>query len=496
MLADISTAFIAVMTWQTFLAVAAGTMAGLIIGAIPGLSATMGMALLSPFTFFMPPLIGIPFLIGVFKGGTFGGSISAILIGTPGTAANAATLADGYALRNKGRAGEALSAALNASLIGDLFGTIALVIGAPMLALVAIRFGPHEFFALVLFSLTMVCYVSGNSLAKGVLAATVGLVFALIGTDPIAGTQRLTFGISDLQGGLNIIALVTGLFGISEVLVQLEASGTDRTRAVERVDFKRRRVASELADIVKHLPTIVRSSLIGTFIGALPGIGSETSPWIAYGVAKRRSKTPEKFGEGSLEGVMAPEAANNAVCASAMIPMLVFGIPGDIVTAILMSALIAQGLQPGPFLIVDHRDVIYGLFISVFLSSIALYVLGRLTMRWWITVLSIPKPLLYAIIVAFCVVGTYSVKSSEFDLAVMLLFGVIGYGFRKLNIALAPMLLAFVLSKYLETSLRHGLVQSDGSLFAFFERPITAVILVLTVLMLATFVLAGFRRRK
>ena len=359
MIEDLLAAAVVVFNWQTIVAISLGTIVGLMIGAIPGLSATMGMALLSPFTFFVSPLVGIPFLIGLFKGGTFGGSISAILIGTPGTAANAATLLDGYEMRKQGRAGTAMMGALNASLIGDVFGTVALIFGAPALALIAIQFGPHEFFALVLFSLTMICYVSGRSLAKGVLAASLGVFFALIGTDPIGGTERLSFGIRELQGGLNVIALVTGLFGITEVLIQMESFGRGRQKVTESVAVHLSGAGMQLRAVVSNLWTIVRSSLVGTFIGALPGIGSETSPWVAYGLAKRASKTPEKFGQGAYEGVVAPEAANNAVCAAAMIPMLVFGIPGDIVTAILMSALIAQGLQPGPFLIfrASRRDL-------------------------------------------------------------------------------------------------------------------------------------------
>ncbi|MDE2792962.1 MAG: tripartite tricarboxylate transporter permease [Paracoccaceae bacterium] len=496
MFEDLLAAAFVVFNWKTIAAISAGTVAGLMIGAIPGLSATMGMALLSPFTFFVGPLIGIPFLIGLFKGGTFGGSISAILIGTPGTAANAATLLDGYEMRKQGKAGSAIMGALNASLIGDAFGTVALIFGAPALALIAIQFGPHEFFALVLFSLTMICYVSGRSLAKGVLAASMGVFFALIGTDPIGGTPRLTFGLRELAGGLNVIALVTGLFGITEVLIQMESFGRSRMSVSSSVNLHLAGAGMQFRSVVKHLWTIVRSSLVGTFIGALPGIGSETSPWVAYGLAKRASKEPEKFGRGAYEGVVAPEAANNAVCAAAMIPMLVFGIPGDIVTAILMSALIAQGLQPGPFLISEHRDVIFGLFMSVLFATVALYVFGRLTMRWWIRIMTIPRPLLYSIVVAFCVVGTYSVKSSSFDLAVMLAFGIIGYVLRKLDIAIAPMLLSFVLAKILEESLRRGLVQSDGSILAFFERPITAAILSLTVLVLIAFAVLEWRRRR
>ena len=496
MLHDILSAASTVLGWETLVAISLGTITGLVIGAIPGLSATMGMALLSPFTFFVGPLIGIPFLIGLYKGGTYGGSVSAILIGTPGTASNAATLLDGYEMRKQGRAGEALVGALRGSLVGDIFGTVALIFIAPLLALIAIKFGPHEFFALILFSMTMVCYVSGNSLAKGVLAASIGIFFAIVGSDPLGGTPRFTFGISELSGGISVIAIVTGVFGITEVLIQMESFGrhakSDPELSSVAIDPK----TSKFSSLLPHMRTIVRSSSIGTLIGALPGIGAETSSWVAYGLAKRASKNPENFGKGELDGVIAPESANNAVCGAAMIPMLVFGIPGDIVTAILMSALIAQGLQPGPFLISDHREVIYGLFISVVLATVALYVFGRLTMRWWIRILSIPRPLLYSMVVVFCTVGTYSVHSSLFDLKVMFAFGAFGYIMRKLDIAIAPMVLAFVLSHILEPSLRRGLVQTDGSILGFFERPIAASFLCLTAVVLVSMLVLEFRKKR
>jgi putative tricarboxylic transport membrane protein len=496
MLHDILNAASMVLGWETLVAVSLGTIVGLVIGAIPGLSATMGMALLSPFTFFVSPLVGIPFLIGLYKGGTYGGSVSAILIGTPGTASNAATLLDGYEMRKQGRADEALMGALHASLVGDIFGTIALIFIAPLLALIAIKFGPHEFFALILFSMTMVCYVSGNSLAKGALAAALGIFFALVGSDPLGGTPRFTFGISELSGGISIIAIVTGVFGITEVLIQMETFGRGAKLLPELTGVVIDRTRTRLRTLVPHLRTIIRSASIGTLIGALPGIGAETSSWVAYGLAKRASKTPELFGKGELDGVVAPESANNAVCGAAMIPMLVFGIPGDIVTAILMSALIAQGLQPGPFLISDHRDVIYGLFISVALATVALYIFGRLTMGWWIRILSIPRPLLYSMVVVFCTVGTYSVHSSVFDLTVMFAFGALGYVMRKLDIAVAPMVLAFVLSKILEPSLRRGLVQTDGSILGFLDRPIAATFIILTAVLLASMAVVEVRRMR
>jgi putative tricarboxylic transport membrane protein len=495
MLHDLLAAGAAVFTFNVLIAIAIGMFVGLVIGAIPGLTITMGMALLSPFTFFVEPVLGISFLIGLYKGGTFGGTISAVLIGTPGTASNAAVMEDGFALKNQGKAGIALHGGLLGALVGDFAGSIALVFMAPALASVAIHFGPQEFFALVLFSLTMVCYVSGTSLTKGLIAAGFGLFLSLIGTDPIGGTQRLTFGISDLSSGIETIAIVTGLFGIAEVLIQMEKFGRGETGQPPPISSIGS-IHIPFRDFISRWATILRSSMIGTFIGILPGIGAETSTWVSYGVAKRLSKHPERFGKGELDGVIAPEAASNAECGAAMIPMMVFGIPGDIVTAILMSAFIAQGLQPGPFLLTEHRETIYSLFLSVLVSTVFLYVVGRATMPWWGKILSIPTPLLYGMVVIFCIVGTYSIHSNVFDIYVMLAFGVIGYFMRKFGIAIAPMILTFILSTILEESLRRGLVQSGGSILSFAERPIAAFFFALTVVVLFSFAWSEIRSRR
>tara|TARA_B100000700_G_scaffold268400_1_gene309029 strand:+ start:243 stop:1703 length:1461 start_codon:yes stop_codon:yes gene_type:complete len=464
------------------LAIFCGVSGGLIIGAIPGLSVTMAMALLAPITFFMEPLIGISFLIGLFKGGTYGGSISSILIGTPGTAANAATILDGYEMAKRGKAGKAILGGLYASLIGDFAGSIALVFGAPLLALIALRFGFPEYFALILFSLTMVCFISGNSLSKGIFSAAIGLFLGLIGSDPIGGVPRLTFGISELQSGISVVPLAIGLFALSEVLVRAETLKSEKFRYMgnEALGI----VQLKFTEIITNLKTILRSSAVGTLIGALPGIGSETSSWVAYGLAKRASKTPDEFGKGKLEGVLAPEAANNAVCGSAMIPMLVFGIPGDVVTVLLMSALIAQGLNPGPSLIEDNQTLFFGLFISVFVATCFLFLIGRLSLKLWVRLLNIPPALLYGVVVVLCIVGTYGINSDYFDLIVMVCAGVLGYIMRRLDIGLPPLILTFVLSTLLENSFRRGMIQADGNIFFFLERPIAVVFVILTLFVL------------
>jgi putative tricarboxylic transport membrane protein len=447
---------------------------------LPGLTATMGMALLAPFTFFMDPVVGISLLIGLYKGGTFGGTISAVLIGTPGTASNAATMLDGYAMAQKGEASRALGCSLVGSVIGDFFGSICLVLGAPILASVALRFGNPEFFALTVFAVTMVCYVSGASLAKGLMAAGIGFTLALVGTDPIGGSPRFTFGVPDLSAGIGVIPLAIGLFGFTEVLIQLEsyvAGQSERLPAMLRFDFHQ-----IWLDIRTHIRTVLRSSLVGTVIGALPGIGAETSNWVAYGLAKRASKKPETFGTGNVEGVIAPEVAANAVCGAAMVPMLIFGIPGDIVTAIMMGALIGQGLQPGPNLIAENPAIFYSLFANMFLSMIFLAGLGFIAVKFAGNILSVPRALLFTTVAVLCVAGTYAIGSSLFDVGVMMIFGLLGYMMRKLGVPVPPLVLAFILSRVVEDSFRRSLVQGDGNIMIFIERPIAAGFLALTAL--------------
>jgi putative tricarboxylic transport membrane protein len=478
----------------SLLAIVVGTAIGVVIGALPGLTATMGMALLAPFTFFMPPTVGIAFLIGLYKGGTFGGSISAVLIGTPGTASNAATMLDGYAMAKKGEGPRALSVALWASVAGDLVGTIALVVGAPLLAAFALRFGSPEFFALTLFSLTLVCYVSGASLAKGLLAAAIGLVLALVGSDPIGGSPRFTFGVPDLSAGIGVIPLAIGLFGLTEVLVQLTGyRAQDTPQRFPPFAFSLRHTMAELARLPR---TILRSAFIGSAIGALPGIGAETSNWVAYGMAKRASKTPERFGTGEIEGVVAPEVAANAVCGAAMVPMLVFGIPGDIVTAIMMGALIAQGLTPGPSLIADNPAIFYSLFVSMFFAMVALAGVGLVAVRYAGLILNTPKPILFSVVTVLCFAGTFAVNASLFDVGMMVAFGVLGWMMRQVGIPVAPLILAFILSRLVEDSLRRSLIQGDGSLMILVERPIALVILIATALMLVSIVLGARRARR
>jgi len=457
----------------------AGTVLGTVIGAIPGLTATMGMALFSPLTFFMAPNYGIPFLLGLYKGGTYGGSVSAILIGTPGTASNAATVLDGYPMAKKGEAAKALSAALYASLVGDFFGTCVLIIGAPQLAKVALAFGPPELFSLTVFSLTMVAYVSGKSLLKGVISASIGMALAVIGPDPMTGYPRFSFGSLELSAGLEVVPITIGLFGLAEIIIQTE-EGVATSVLIERVAGK----WVSLKDVGKHIGVLVQSSLIGVGLGALPGIGTETSCWMAYAAAKSRTKHPEEFGTGCLEGVLAPEAGNNSVCGAAMVPMLTFGIPGDVVTAVLLGAFVAQGLRPGPLLFQQAPEILLALFIGMYFATIALYLVGMSMIPVFSQVLKISRPVLYTLVVALCIVGSFAVRNNVFDVLTMLSCGILAYFLRKADFPISPVILGFILGKMLELHLRRSMIMGFGNPIIFVTRPISLFFLVITLLTL------------
>ena len=447
----------------------AGLVAGIVVGALPGLTATMAIAVLAPFTFFMDTLIGLPFLLGAYKGAIYAGSIPAILINTPGTAASAATALDGNAMARSGRARLALQISLVASVIADLIATIVLIVVAAPLAAIAIRFGAPEFTLLYAIALTMVAAVSGEDILKGLIAMTIGVVIALVGLDPMSGYQRYTFGVTELLGGVALVPLLIGMFAISEILVRLHDRPTgDAAPALSDPDGG---PALTWARLRPLLPTILRSTGIGTGLGALPGLGAEIACWISYGIAKRRSRQPERFGRGSEEGVAAAEAGNNAVCPAALIPMTVFGIPGDTVTAVLLGAFMAQGLMPGPLLFSRDPQTIYALFAFLMVSNVMLLLVGFAAIRWLRRIVLIPEGLLYPAVAALCFAGAFAVNNSAFDILVMMAGGLAGFGMRRIGMPIAPLIIGLLLAPGLEQSLRQSLMMSRGSLDIFVSRP-------------------------
>jgi len=483
------------LTWHNVMFALLGVAVGIFVGSIPGLTVTMATALMVPLTFQMDPIPAIAMLLGVYKGGMFGGSISAILINAPGTPAASATVLDGFPMTQKGQALKALKMALYASVTADTLSDVVLILVAPPLARLALRFGPPEIFSLVLFSLTIIAAVSGRSLIKGLLAATLGVLFATVGMDPVAGTSRFTFGYVEMLKGIGLLPMLIGLFAVSEVLIRVEAEVMEGIKGLFIKDSDRpedRRVS--WAEFRRCLRTILRGTALGTFLGAIPGIGSTITAFLNYGMAQRASKHPERFGQGELEGVAAAESGNSAVCGATLIPLLSLGIPGDIVTAVLLGAFMIQGIAPGPTMFQEHGRVIYALFVGLMVCNLGNLLIGSLSLRAARNVLRIPQKVLYPTILLLCFVGTYAIDNSLFDVQAMFFFGILGYVMRKFDYPLAPLLIAFVLGPMLENALRQALIMSDGDIGIFISRPISLGFLLLTVLTVSLIAFRIWRR--
>lgn len=467
-----------------------GVTIGVVVGAIPGLTATMAMSLAVPATFFMPPLLGIPFLLGLYKGAVYGGSIPAILVATPGTGAAVATVLDGYPLAQKGKAKLALHTALFASVTGDLLSDLFFIVFIAQLVLLARHFGPPEYFAIYVFSLMIISVTAGKSPAKGMLSATLGLLLSIVGTDT-AGQWRFTFGSLDLVSGFAFVPLLIGLFAFS-VIIESIVNPQDKPIVT---DTKAAKQGLSLAQMKFLMPTILRSTSIGIMIGAIPGIGQPVAAMLGYSTAQRFSKTPEEFGHGSLEGIAGPEAANNAVNGPSMIPLLTFGIPGDLVTSVLLGAFIAQGLRPGPDLFVNHGNTMYAILIGMVLANIFVVAVGLVVAGQMAKIVTLPRYLLLPSVAALAVVGSYAVNNSAFDVGVMAIFGFVGYVMRRQDIPMAPLVITLLLSHGMENSLIRSLIIFHGDLTGFLDRPIALGLLAFTVILIGLTVFGIGRRR-
>jgi len=472
----------AILSVQNFLIMNLGVMAGLIFGSIPGLTVLMCIVLLLPLTFGMEPTTGMSLLLGAYCGGTFGGSITAIMINTPGTPAAAATLADGYGLTKKGKSHKALNMALYASVIAGLISTVVLLGVAPLVAKVAIEFGPAEFFALAMFGITVIISVSSNNLLKGLISGFAGIYLSTIGFDPILGIPRLTFGNYNLMSGINLVPALVGAFSISELLNIVEGLRAEKEASNFEAPEKTKEDKLTLKELKECTKTILKSSFIGTFIGAIPGTGAILASFLSYNEAKRSSKKPEEFGHGSLEGVAASEAGNNGITGATLIPMMTLGIPGDVVTAVMMGALIMHGLPVGPTLFVEHSGVAYGVILSLFFINIIMFFQAKIYVKYFVKVCDINRKLFTAILLCFCVIGSFAVNSSMFDVFVMLTFGIVGYLMLKFNFPLIPMVLALVLGPLAEKSFRQALVISNNSYAIFIQKPISAIFLTISLI--------------
>jgi len=465
-----------VLTPGIGLAAFAGVAWGILGGALPGISPSITMALLLPFTYGMDPTLAVVLLASTYVGAEYGGSIPAILIRTPGTNAAAATVIDGYAMKEQGRAGEALGISLYSGFVGGMFGLAVLVLLAQPLSEVALAFTPTSYFALGVLGLSVIGSVSGDSLVKGLMAALLGLMISAIGTDPVTGVNRFTFGSPDLLSGIPPILVMVGLFAVGELLAQSGEPGWEKASAKEaRVRFPRPAMWRRIAR-----PQVI-GSIMGTFEGIMPGGGGTISAFLAYNEARRWSPRKEEFGKGSPEGIAAPEAANNTVACTALVPMLSLGIPSSNSSAVLLGGFLIHGLIPGPMLFAKNSDVVTGLYSGLFVANIAMLILGYLIMIPCLWLVSRPKPYLMGFIYAFVMSGVYAIESSLFHVGVALLFGVIGYAMRYFKVPFLPMVLGVVLGFMVESNYRRALVLSGGNHMTFLQDPISATLLGLAV---------------
>lgn len=468
-----------------------GVAAGIVIGSLPGLTGTMGMTLLLPFTYSLSPDVGISLLIGLFAGAIYGGSISAILLRTPGTPAAGATLIDGFPMARKGEAGRALATATIASALGGLIGALVLTFLAPTIARVAIHFGSPEYIWLAVYGLTMISFVSGKSLMKGYIAGIIGLLLATIGMDPISGTMRFTFGSINLISGVSLQAVLIGLFAVAQAVRSAEEYNVPQAKQMPI-----NKVGISAGDFVRILPHVVKSAFIGTFVGAVPGTGTDIAAFLSYGEAKRSSKHAEEFGKGAIEGIAAPEAGNNACVNGAMIPMFTLGIPGEAGTAVLLGGLMVLGLTPGPLLFRDHPETIYSIFSATITSNLFIIVLGLLCARLFAKVLSLPKNIIAVIIYALALTGSFAMRNNVFDVMTTIVAGIIGFLMEKADYPVAPVLLGIILGPTVEQNLSRSLLISGGNFSILFTRPISILFIAIIVLTIASNLRKSRKKKK
>lgn len=450
---------------------ALGTSLGVMIGAIPGLTGAMLIALTLPLTFAMSGENALILLVSMYVGSISGGLITATLLRIPGTPASIMTTLDGYPLASSGQPGKALSLGIMASFVGGMVSWIFLVLLSQPMADLSIRLGPFEFFSLVLMALVLIASVSGESLTKGLFSGLLGMLVTIPGTAPATGELRWTFGMEELNDGFKLLPVLIGLFAVNQVIVDIR----DLQSPTQRISSKIQGLWPGIALWRRHAVNMMRSSLIGTWVGILPGIGANIASVMAYTSAKSFSKTPEDFGKGSEEGIIASEAANNATVGGALIPLISLGIPGSVIDAILLGALIIHGLQPGPLLFADNPEAVYAIMATFLIANIFMFLFMLLSTRWLVRLASVPREYLIPVILVFCVVGAYALDNRMFDVWVMVAFGLLGFGLERLKIPLAPFVIGLVLAPIAEKNLGTGLMQSGGSAWPIVTRPISCL---------------------
>lgn len=465
---------------STLFAVVIGTVVGVAVGVLPGLGSVIGITMVLPFTYAMGQIPALALMLGIYCGSVYGGSISAIVINTPGTPQAAATALDGFPMALRGDADLAIGWATAASVIGGLFSVLVLIIAAPQLAAFSLNFTAIEYFALGIFALICIANVSRGAMAKGLLSGAIGLFIATVGVDHVTGDMRFTFGNFDMTAGIELIPAIVGLFALSEVFMRASQSTAPKPTIAHNVGFR----LPGLSEWRPRLGLLLKSCAIGSFVGALPGTGAATAAFISYSEAKRSAPNKEKLGTGEPDGIVAAESANNAVTGSAMVPTLALGIPGDPVTAVMLGTFVVHGLTPGPRLFTENIDLVYAIFFLLIFVNIMLLFVGALGAQLFTRALRVPEPLLMTMVVVIAIVGAYGVRGNPFDLAVAFAAGVFGYILRRAGFPLAPLVIGMVLSQMIENSLRQGLLLTRGDFLAFFERPIALALFLTTAAML------------
>ncbi len=465
--------FMTALTLQNLMWAAIGCLIGTLIGVLPGIGPSSGIAILLPLTTILPPTSAIIMMAAIYYGAMYGGSTTAIVVNIPGEASSVPTAMDGYAMAKQGRAGPALAISAISSFFAGTLSLVGLTFFAPVLANFALAFGPPEYFALMFMGLSLIISLSGRALLKGIISMALGLTASLIGQNPLTGAARLTFGSVEMMAGINFISVIIGLFAISEIMINVEQS-------VKLIyDTKVKDWMPKWVDVRQCIGAMLRSTGIGFFLGLLPGCAPAVTTFVAYDVEKRVSKHPEKFGKGAIEGVAAPEGANNSTTSGGFVPLFAFGLPTGPALAVLLGGFMMYGLQPGPMLFKDNPQFVWAVIASMYIGNVILLVLNLPLVGMWARISLIPFPILGPLIILFSVIGAYSIRFMLFDVWVALVFGVIGYVMRKTGFPIAPMVLASVLAQMLETSLQQSLLISQGSPWIFFTRPIALAFMLL-----------------
>jgi len=471
-----------------------GVTVGTVVGILPGIGTTAAVSILLPLTFRMDPTTGMIMLAGIYYGTKYGGSTTSILVNTPGESSSVVTCIDGYQMALQGRAGPALGIAAIASFIAGTLGLVGLVLLGPLLTAVALSFGPPEYFSLMAMGLTTVAFLAGRSMTKALLTTVLGLLLSTVGFDIFTGKLRFAYGLSDLADGISFVTVATGLFAVGEVLSNV---GRPASESIFHVSSRLRDLLPSGQDMRDCIGSFIRGTLVGFVIGVLPGAGSSISSFLSYGLEKRYSAHPERFGKGAIEGVAGPEGANNADTAGAMVPMLSLGLPGSGGTAVLLGALILYGIQPGPLLFQEHPKLVWGLIASMYVGNVMLLILNLPLVPLFASILRLPYRFLYPLILGFCAVGVYSVRQSTTDLWLLSFFGLVGYLFRVYDYPSAPLVLGLVLGPLIERALRQSMVLSQGNPMIFFTRPISASLIIISIfLLIAPVLLGAFRKRE